>query len=358
MHCCDLLTGNAGQTPTSADKPSSPFDISKIHKVFDDPNIYSNLSPVTSPSHSGENRYSRHSSRRNSEEQEAGGRSVPVSGDHGVKTHSSSSSLVVSNRREDGGGEMNSGQVAVAPGQGLGGYSGQVAVAPGQGGGIGSIELGAALDELVGSSHSQAQRGVSSVPSITVSVGAGEGISEGGEREREVDTSRKSTEEDRLLEFEGETESEPHTNSSVSLDNSQSEGTVLAGSGAPLESVAEQDTPNTAVDTSQDSVAVREGEGESVGGTEPPAGQEEKEEEGEERERVEGQRRKSEAVRGGERVVVEEMGRRKSDVAAGSRHHRLLPAVPTGSPEVNAKVSSTTSFLCNLICCMCTKYQT
>ena len=247
---------------------------------------------------------------------------------------------------------MNSGQIAVAPGQGLGGYSGQVAVAPGQGGGIGSIELGAALDELVGSSHSQAQRGVSSVPSITVSVGAGEGISEGGEREREVDSSRKSTEEDRLLEFEGETESELHTSSSVSLDNSQSEGTVLAGSGAPLESVAEQDTPNTAVDTSQDSVAVREGEGESVGGTEPPAGQEE---EGEERERVEGQRRKSEA---GERVVVEEMGRRKSDVAAGSRPHRRLPAVPTGSPEVNAKVSSTTSFLCNLICCMCTKYQT
>lgn len=338
------ITGSAPQSPTSEDK-SSPFDISKIHKVFDDPNIYNNLSPVSSPSHSGEvNRYSRHSSRRNSEEQESGGRNIRVSGDHGVKTHSSSSSLVLVNRNDGSGADLGQGrgnpvQGGSNPGQG-GGNLGQGGSNPGQGDsnlGQGGEKLGvadganqsdAALDQLVLASANTSQR--EAIPSITVSAG---GPDEGGEEEggRGEEVVRESTEEDRLLEFEGESESEPRTSSSVSLDQSQNE-TTLQAVAQPPDSAAEEDNSTPAVDTPQEERG-GEGEGEGGKGKLEESGQPGREEE----EKVEGQRKQSEEVRQGEGVPVDEFGRRNSE-GAGSKPHRRLPAVPTGSPEITTKV--------------------
>ena len=326
-----IPTGSASQSP-SEEKPSSPFDISKIHKVFDDPNIYSNLSPVTSPSHTGEiSRYSRHSSRRNSEEQESGGRSIRVSGDHGVKTHSSSSSLVVANRSDGSGADpatqSNPGHPGVNLGQG-GGNMGQGGVNPGQGG---VSEPGIALDQIIISSVNPSQ---TEVPSISVSDGSngptsgGVNGGRGGERVGEV--ARESTEEDRLLEFEGESESEPRTSSAVSLDQS-----TLAGPAQPVSTPA---APDESLTTEEDGspvpanvsqVTVVEGDGE---GGEGSAGKEE-----EEGGKVEGQRKVlEEEVGKGESGAGDETGSKMLE--AGSKHQRRLPAVPTGSPEITTKV--------------------
>ena len=379
----NVPTGSAGGSPTSEDKPSSPFDISKIHKVFDDPNIYSNLSPVTSPSHSGEvSKYSRHSSRRNSDEQEGGGRTIRVSGDHGVKTHSSSSSLVLGNRGDGSGadpttqsnpghvgdnvgqrgdnpgqGGDNLGQGGGNPGQG-GGNAGQGGDNLGQGGGnaglgggnagqggnnlgqgranvgqgcgVGVNEAGIALDQLVIAS---ANPSLTVVPSISVSErsneSSGDRNDKGGGGEGERREARKSTEEDRLLEFEGESESEPRTSSSVSLDQSQSE-TSLATPAQPLDSLTGKDGSLPAVDVTQVTAGVGEREG-GKGVEELEAGSASKEEEG--GGKMEGQ---LEGVRREEGGTVDETARGRSD--SGSKPHRRLPALPTGSPEVTTKV--------------------
>ena len=317
LNLSSILVGSAGQSPTSEEKPSSPFDISKIHKVFDDPNIYSNLSPVTSPSHPAENRYSRHSSQRNSEEQETGGRTLRVSGDHGVKTHPSGSSLVAASRI-DGSDGTESGQ-----------------------GTVGVNEVENALDKLVASSTKR------SVPSISVSVGdsgtsgelTGEGGGGGGEVERPEEVVRESTEEDRMLEFEGESEGEPRTSSSVSLDNSQTEATLLTVAHPP-ESVCEKDASSSpAVEVSQEMAGEGEGEGEgeTVESVPAPAGM--GEEKDGDREGVKGEeeeRRKSEEVERG--AAAEEVGRRGPGHGDGSIPHRKLPSVPAGSPELSTKV--------------------
>ncbi|CAI7994341.1 EH domain-binding protein 1, partial [Geodia barretti] len=359
--------GSASGSPNSEDKPSSPFDISKIHKVFDDPNIYSNLSPVTSPSHSVEvSKYSRHSSRRNSEEQEGGGRTIRVSGDHGVKTHSSGSSLVLGNTGDGSGADpttqSNLGQVGDNPGQGGGntgqggGNAGQGGGNPGQGGGnvgqggnnlgqgrtnagqgfgVGVNEAGIALDQLVIASANPSRTGV---PSISVSERSNDssgdrndgGGREGERREGEKREARKSTEEDRLLEFEGDSESEPRTSSSVSLDQSQSQ-TSLTTPAQPLDSLTGKDGSQSAVYVTQVTAGVGEREG-GKGVEELEAGSAGKEEG---KRKMEGQRGQLEGVGREEMGTVDETARTRSD--SGSKPHRRLPALPTGSPEVTTK---------------------
>ena len=276
--------------------------------MFDDPNIYNNLSPVNSPAHSQDmsaNRYSRHNSRRNSANEEPAleGRTIPVpGGDYGLKTHSSGSSLVLTNRRE------STGQGGVGPGQDSSNS--------GQGSGIPGHSEAEILDEVVLSSVNETQR-ESAVPQIRVSVGSN-GHSEisdqaqGDKVERENVT--VSAEEDRLLEFEGESESEPHTSSSVSLDEYGEDGSTSASPGL----AAIQHTTSKAVDISQShesahlSASGLEGGRGTLSSSVPvqaPLG-----EEGEGRggtSMVGGERRKSEELRRGGSVVEER--RRKSE---------------------------------------------
>ena len=340
VHVCILflyLIGSTNQTPTSGDKPSSPFDISKIHKVFDDPNIYNNLSPVHSPAHTTENRYSRHSSRRNSGNEEptlAEGRTIPVpSGGYGVKTHSSSSSLVLSTKKDG----TAVGQGETEPDQG-GVNSGQSDAV------LGQRELKTALDKLALANQPQEE---SPVPQITVSDGhtqvseeEEEEVVSRGEGGRGVGEVKESTEQDRLLEFEADTSSELQTSSSVSLDiEVQGEGTQSSTSlPSTLPTVVdEHETEEKEVDGSQLAASGEERseqssslvQGELVGGEGGEGGRESG--------GFEGERRRSEEVM---RFRVEEQGRRKSEGFSSSKPHRRLPAIPAGSPETVLKVCS------------------
>ena len=325
---CDILSAYlAGSTsPNSEEKPSSPFDISKIHKVFDDPNIYNNLSPTRSPKHSQDmtaNRYSRHSSRRNSanEDLEPEGRTIPVSsGGHGAMTHGNSSSLILATK--------SMGQRGADPGQDSGNA--------GQGGSESGHESENPLDKVVLSSVKETQH-ESTVPEVKVQMESNGHPQVSNESQVEEverrENGRQSTEEDRLLEFEGESESEPYTSSSVSLDEFREGSSTSLPSSHPGVGAREQAT-SAAVDVvahESDCLSVSELERDrvvhssSVPTQAPLLGREEREE---------GMRRRKfeEVEKGGS--AVEEGGRRWS----GSRSQRRLPTIPADSQETTVKV--------------------
>lgn len=319
-----ILTESSTQSPSSADKPSSPFDISKIHKVFDDPNIYNNLSPLTSPSHTQENRYSRHSSRKNSatDDQAPEGRTIRVSSsDFGIRTHSSGSSLTQTTTKE-GIGETEYSHI------------------DGQGSRVSDV-LVDALDKLVTSSATGVlQPENTAAPHIRIESNNDEGSSqrEGGKivkgvSKKDGDVVVGSTEEDRLLEFEGESESEPYTSSSVSLDEFKEDSMIST----PHTSTHDESVPETinkTVDISQVPTSEIENSNstlqqqyvvqrEVIGGSV-----------------IEVERRKSEEVRR-EALNIEEQARRKSEGVSydiGTKPHRCLPTIPADSQETTVKV--------------------
>lgn len=293
--------GSTSQSP--GEKPSSPFDISKIHKVFDDPNIYNNLSPVHSPPHVQDmttSRYSRHSSRRSSatDDQAPEGRTIPVSGSgYGVKTHSSGSSLVLSNKKESSGQGVGPGQDSQNLGQGVSGQS--------------VVE---ALDKIVQSSAREIQP-EPTVPLISVSTESNEHHEHGDVVGREG--AQESTEEDRLLEFEGDSGSELQTNSSVSVDE-LSEGTCSSVSlpSAQPGLATGQHTTTRAVDISKSNEpthllqeTVRDVESRSV----PSEGVLRSEKEEEAKGGAEGVRRWSEETRRGGATMEGIEGRKMSE---------------------------------------------
>ena len=217
-------TGSASQSPTSGEKSTSPFDISKIHKVFDDPNIYNNLSPVNSPTHLQDmamNKYSRHSSRRSSatDEPVSEGRplTVPVGSGFGKMTHTSGSSLA----EHSLGHSDTADEFARVTVTGKRDSTGQVGGNSGQEGGVsGRSEQEAAVE-----SNGYAQVGGRVL-------------------------GKQSTEEDRLLEFENE--SEPCTSSSVSLEGlGDGSATSLPSEQPTAASSQRQETATVAIEISQ-----------------------------------------------------------------------------------------------------------
>ena len=257
--------------------------------------------------------------------------------DYGIKTHSSSSSLVHSSQKEsteggqEGGGEGDRGT--------------------GRGGGV-EGELVGALDRLVASTVAPgSQQPENTTPHIRVSSeGIGEELLQGegrrggeGGRGREGEATQRSFEEDRLLEFEGETESEPCTSSSVSLDEFRGENAAPL---APQTSTQVKETADTnaKVQSSGQLSASERREGEIESQSRPVdsgamgRGQEEEEGEGG------AERRKSEGevVRETLSAKVDEQPRRRSEgvpyETGATRPQRRLPAIPTDSQETNVKV--------------------
>ena len=100
-HSCQFSSlsspGSRAQSPSSEDKPSSPFDIAKLQEFG--AAMYDNLSPVGSPTRTQEramHHYSRHSRRSSSHTDAPAGEglSIPAThGPYGAMTHTSSSSL-------------------------------------------------------------------------------------------------------------------------------------------------------------------------------------------------------------------------------------------------------------------------